>query len=134
MVIRSLLLSVCSQLGRISVLILKDDLILLLFFPLTLPSLPLQEPISQTVFQSIMTFAELPFCIWKLAKSALRTNLGKNRIMVSPSPVAAAPPAVLSAYDPAPAIGESPTRLQWTMKKKHSTKENWNLLMPVILY
>lgn len=32
--------------------------------------------------------------------------------MVSPSPVAAAPPTELSAYAPAPTIGESPTRLE----------------------
>lgn len=32
--------------------------------------------------------------------------------MMSPFPVAAAPPTELSAYAPAPAIGESPTRLQ----------------------
>lgn len=39
-------------------------------------------------------------------------NLGKKRIIISPLPVAAAAPAVLSAYAPAPAIGESPTRLK----------------------
>ena len=37
--------------------------------------------------------------------------LGRKRIMISPSPVAAAPPTSLSTYAPAPAIGESPTRL-----------------------
>lgn len=37
--------------------------------------------------------------------------LGKNLIMTSPSPVAAAPPTSLSTYAPEPAIGESPTRL-----------------------
>ena len=31
--------------------------------------------------------------------------------MMSPSPVAAAPPPLLLAYDPAPITGESPTRL-----------------------
>lgn len=45
-------------------------------------------------------------------------HLGKKRIMVSPSPVAAAAPAVLSAYAPAPAIGESPTRLNRDWKEE----------------
>lgn len=47
-------------------------------------------------------------------KTSLKNGnyLGRKRIMMSPSPVAAAPPAVLSAYAPAPATGESPTRLQ----------------------
>ena len=39
-------------------------------------------------------------------------NLGKNLSMISPFPVAAAAPASLSAYPPAPATGESPTLLQ----------------------
>lgn len=39
------------------------------------------------------------------------TYLGRNRIMTSPSPVAAAAPTAPSAYAPAPGIGESPTRL-----------------------
>lgn len=39
--------------------------------------------------------------------------------MRSPSPVAAAPPTELSAYAPAPAMGESPTRLQ-----KHEHHQN----------
>lgn len=42
----------------------------------------------------------------------LQSYVGRNLIMISPSPVAAAPPTSLSAYDPAPAIGESPTRLK----------------------
>ena len=41
-----------------------------------------------------------------------RSYLGRKRIMMSPSPVAAAAPAELSAYAPAPAMGESPTRLE----------------------
>ncbi|KAJ8947199.1 hypothetical protein NQ318_015547 [Aromia moschata] len=40
------------------------------------------------------------------------TDLGRNRIMTSPSPVATAAPNSLSAYAPAPGIGESPTRLK----------------------
>ena len=36
---------------------------------------------------------------------------GKNRIIISPSPVAAAPPTFESAYAPDPGIGESPTLL-----------------------
>jgi len=39
------------------------------------------------------------------------TDLGSNLIIKSPSPVAAAAPALLSAYEPDPMIGESPTRL-----------------------
>ena len=38
-------------------------------------------------------------------------DLGRNLIIKSPSPVAAAAPASLSAYAPEPIIGESPTRL-----------------------
>ncbi|TNN70845.1 hypothetical protein EYF80_018979 [Liparis tanakae] len=38
--------------------------------------------------------------------------LGRKRIMTSPSPVAAAPPAELSTKAPAPTMGESPTRLK----------------------
>uniref|UniRef100_A0A1A9ZFU4 Uncharacterized protein n=1 Tax=Glossina pallidipes TaxID=7398 RepID=A0A1A9ZFU4_GLOPL len=34
---------------------------------------------------------------------------GKKRIIISPSPVATAAPTSLSAYAPAPGIGESPT-------------------------
>ena len=44
--------------------------------------------------------------------NALETYLGRKRIMTSPSPVAAAPPTLLSTYAPAPMIGESPMRLQ----------------------
>ena len=39
------------------------------------------------------------------------SDLGKKRIIMSPSPVAAAPPPRLLAYAPDPIIGESPTRL-----------------------
>jgi len=38
--------------------------------------------------------------------------------MTSPSPVAAAPPTSLSTYAPAPAMGESPTRLVLTEIKE----------------
>ena len=38
--------------------------------------------------------------------------LGRNLIMISPFPVQAAAPILLSAYAPAPAIGVSPTRLK----------------------
>ena len=42
----------------------------------------------------------------------LNIYLGKNLIMTSPSPVAAAAPTVPSAYAPAPGMGESPTLLK----------------------
>ena len=37
--------------------------------------------------------------------------LGRKRIIISPFPVQAAAPISVSAYAPAPIIGESPTRL-----------------------
>lgn len=55
---------------------------------------------------------ELIFYHQKKNKKTQRRYLGRKRIITSPSPVAAAPPAVLSAYAPAPMMGESPTRLQ----------------------
>lgn len=48
---------------------------------------------------------------------------GRNLIMMSPSPVAAAPPISFCAQDPAPTIGESPTRLH--RNKKIMDKSNF---------
>ena len=42
----------------------------------------------------------------------LFTYAGKNLIIISPSPVATAPPTPFIAYAPAPMMGESPTLLK----------------------
>lgn len=51
---------------------------------------------------------------FKIHQEIWSKHLGRKRIMMSPSPVAAAAPAEPSAQAPAPIIGESPTRLQNT--------------------
>ena len=45
--------------------------------------------------------------------------------MTSPSPVAAAPPTSLSTYAPAPAIGESPTRLTKRKQRAFNQKQSY---------
>lgn len=49
--------------------------------------------------------------VWEEGPHRHKSYVGEKRIITSPSPVWAAPPTSLSAYDPEPIIGESPTRL-----------------------
>ena len=48
---------------------------------------------------------------------------GKNRIIISPSPVAAAPPTFESAYAPDPGIGESPTLLFKKLVRQYNERD-----------
>lgn len=64
----------------------------------------------------------------KISKAPQRekSHLGRKRISISPSPVAAAAPAPSSAYAPAPGTGESPTRLcEGTAQKFRTGNQVW---------